>query len=112
MHELAITYSIVDLVAKAAKGRNVARVTVEIGKLSGVVPAAIAFCFPEVAKGTEAEAAVLDICEIDATARCDLCGAEFATPSVLTTCPCGSLHFQRLAGEELNVKSIELDEAA
>lgn len=112
MHELAIAYSIVDLVAKAAKGRNVARVTVEIGKLSGAVPGAIAFCFPEVAKGTEAEAAMLDICEIDATARCDLCGAQFATPSLLTACPSGSLHFQRLAGEELNVKSIELGEAA
>jgi hydrogenase nickel incorporation protein HypA/HybF len=112
MHELAITCSIVDLVVQAANGRNVARVTVEIGKLSGVVPDAIAFCFPEVARGTEAEAAVLDIYEIDATARCDLCGAQFPTPSMLTACPCGSLHFQRLAGEELNVKSIELDEAA
>jgi hydrogenase nickel incorporation protein HypA/HybF len=111
MHELAITCGIVDLVAEAAQGRRVARVTVEIGRLSGVVPDAIAFCFPEVAKGTEAEAASLDICEIDAMARCDVCGAEFPTPSMLTACPCGSLRFRRLAGEELNVRSIELDEA-
>jgi hydrogenase nickel incorporation protein HypA/HybF len=111
MHELAITCGIVELVAKAAKGRKVARVTVEIGKLSGVVPDVVAFCFPEVARGTEAEAAFLEIREIDAAARCDLCGAEFATPSMLTTCRCGSLRFQRLAGEELNVRSIELEEA-
>jgi hydrogenase nickel incorporation protein HypA/HybF len=110
MHELAITCGIVELVAEAAKGRKVARVTVEIGKLSGVLPDAVAFCFPEVARGTEAEAAVLDIWEIDAMARCDRCGLEFQTPSMLTTCPCGSLQFQRLAGEELNVKSIEVDE--
>ena len=43
MHELAITCGIVELVAKAAKGRKVARVTVEIGKLSGVVPDVVAF---------------------------------------------------------------------
>ena len=36
------------------------------------MPDAIAFCFPEVAKGTEAEAAFFDICEIDAAARCDV----------------------------------------
>ena len=111
MHELAITCSIVELVAEVAKGRKVARVTVEIGKLSGVLPDAVAFCFPEVARGTEAKAAFLDICEIEAAARCDLCGEEFPTPSMLTACPCGSFQFQRLAGEELNVKSIELDEA-
>jgi hydrogenase nickel incorporation protein HypA/HybF len=110
MHELAITCNIVDLVAEAAQGRKVTRVTVEIGKLSGVMPGAIAFCFPEVARGTEAEAALLDIHEIDAAARCDICGTEFPTPSMLTACPCGSVRFQRLIGEELNVKSIELDE--
>jgi len=111
MHELAIASNIVELVAEAAKGRKVARVTVEIGKLSGVMPDAIAFCFPEVARGTEVEAALLDICEIDAAARCDICGTEFPTPSMLTACPCGSFRFHRVVGEELNVKSIELEEA-
>lgn len=110
MHELAITCNIVELVSEAAKGRKVTRVTVEIGKLSGVMPDAIAFCFPEVARGTEAESAMLDIREIDAAARCDICGLEFPTPSMLTICPCGSLRFQRVVGEELNVKSIKLDE--
>jgi len=111
MHELAITCNIVELVAQAANGRKVHRVTIEIGKLSGVMPDAIAFCFPEVAKGTRLEEASLDIREIEALARCEACGAQFPTPSLLTTCPCGSLHFQRLKGEELNIKSIEVDEA-
>ena len=111
MHELAITCNIVELVAQAASGRKVNRVTIEIGKLSGVMPDAIAFCFPEVAKGTRLEEASLDIREIEALARCEACGAQFPTPSLLTTCPCGSLQFQRLKGEELNIKSIEVDEA-
>jgi hydrogenase nickel incorporation protein HypA/HybF len=110
MHELSITCSIVDLVAETAKGRRVHRVTVEIGELSGVLADSIAFWFPEVAKGTAADQASLEIREIAALARCESCGAEFPTPSMLTACPCGSFRSTRLKGEELNVKSIELEE--
>jgi hydrogenase nickel incorporation protein HypA/HybF len=110
MHELSITCSIVELVANTAKGRKVYRVTVEIGQLSGVMSDSIALWFPEVAKGTEVEDASLDIREIAAIARCEACDAEFPTPSMLTPCPCGSFRFTRLKGEELNVKSIELEE--
>jgi hydrogenase nickel incorporation protein HypA/HybF len=111
MHELSITCSIVDLVAETAKGRKVHRVTVEIGELSGVASNSIAFWFPEVARGTELAEASLEIREVTALARCEACGAEFPTPSMLTVCPCGSYRFERLKGEELNIKSIELEEA-
>ena len=111
MHELSITCNIVELVAETAKGRKVHRVTVEIGQLSGVIPDSIAFWFPEVARGTEVEEASLEIREVAALARCENCGVEFSTPSMLTICPCGSFQFKRLRGEELNLKSIELEEA-
>jgi hydrogenase nickel incorporation protein HypA/HybF len=110
MHELSITCSIVELVSDTARGRKVNRVMVEIGQLSGVVPDSIAFWFPEVARGTEAAEASLEILEVAALARCETCGSEFPTPSMLTVCPCGSYQFKRLQGEELNVKSIELEE--
>src|SRR5271166_2592465 len=51
MHELSIASNIVELVAQAAAGRRVRRVTLEMGQLSGVSPDALAFCFPEVASG-------------------------------------------------------------
>jgi hydrogenase nickel incorporation protein HypA/HybF len=111
MHELALTCSIVDLVEEAAQGRRVRRVTVEIGALSGVMADAIAFCFPEVARETVAEDAELDIRRIEARARCNACGAEFATPALYTPCACGSLDLDRLCGEELNVRSMELEAA-
>lgn len=110
MHELSIACSIVDLVAEAAAGRRVHRVTLEIGRLSGVSPDALAFCFPEAAIGTEARDATLEIREIDGVARCEACGEEFLTPSLLTTCSCGSLTFRRVRGDELNIKSIEIEE--
>lgn len=78
MHELGISRNIVAIVAEAARGRRVRRVTLEIGKLSGVMPHAVEFCFDLAAEGTAASRAVLDIRET--------------------------------AGEELNVKSIDLED--
>ncbi len=60
--------------------------------------------------GTDAEDANVEIREIDGVAHCDACGEEFATPSLLTICSCGSLSFQRVRGDELNIKSIEIEE--
>jgi hydrogenase nickel incorporation protein HypA/HybF len=112
VHELSIVCSIVELASEAAGGRAVRRVTIEIGKLSGVEPEAVAFCFPEVARGTPLEDATLDIREVEAEARCNICGAQFPTPDMLSACPCGSRQFERLRGDELNIKSIEIEEAA
>lgn len=112
MHELGITQNIVAIVGEAAKGRQVTRVTVEVGKLSGVEAQALAFCFGIVAKGTALDGATLDIREIDGRARCRACGAEFASPTLFTACPCGSRDAARIAGAELNVKTMELAEEA
>jgi hydrogenase nickel incorporation protein HypA/HybF len=110
MHELAVTCGVVELVREAAKGRRVLRVTVEIGKLSGVVPDAVAFCFPVATKGTSLEEAELEIREVDGFARCSICDREFPTPSMMTICRCGSSRLTRIRGEELNLKSIEVEE--
>lgn len=112
MHELGITRNIVAIVEEAAKGRRVRRVTLEVGELSGVMSEAIAFCFDVVTAGTALEGAKLEICEIEGRARCESCGAEFATATLFALCPCGSHRLTRLSGEELNVRSIELMEAA
>ena len=110
MHELGISRNIVAIAAEAAAGRRVRRVTLEIGKLSGVMPDAIAFSFDLVAQGTALEGAALEIREIEGRARCSACGVEFAAPSFLAACGCGSRRLEHLAGEELNLKSLELED--
>ncbi|QBR70085.1 hydrogenase maturation nickel metallochaperone HypA [Beijerinckiaceae bacterium] len=112
MHELAITSNLVELVSNAAGNRRVKRVTLEVGALSGVMTEAIAFCFDMVVEGTMLEGATLDIRMIEGRARCLECGAEFTTPTLYAACECGALRFQRLQGEELKIKSMELEEAA
>jgi hydrogenase nickel incorporation protein HypA/HybF len=111
MHEFAITCNIVELVTEVANGRKIQRITLEIGRLSGVVPESIAFCFPEVARDTPAETARLDIREIDGRACCEVCMTEFPAADLLAICPCGSTRCHPIAGEELNLRSIELEEA-
>ena len=110
MHELSISRNIAAIAAEAAGGRRVRRVTVEVGRLSGVMPEALRFSFDAVIDGTPLSGAALEIREIDGRARCRACGAEFPMPSFLAACACGSRRLERLAGEELNVKSLDLED--
>ncbi len=109
MHEMGITQSIVAIVAEQAAGRKVKRVTLEIGMLSAIMPDAIRFCFDVVAQGSALDGAALDIIEIPGRARCHECGGEVLLTEVFGRCACGSRNLQRLAGEELNIKSMELE---
>jgi hydrogenase nickel incorporation protein HypA/HybF len=111
MHELSITRNIVAIVSDCAQGRKVRRVTLEVGKLSGVMTDAIAFCFDVVAHGTVLEGASLDIIEVEGRARCTSCDAEFDMPTLYAACACGSRRLDRLQGEELKIKTMELEEA-
>ncbi len=63
MHELSITRNIVAIVSEAASGRRVRHVTLEIGRLSGVMADAVRFCFDIVAEGTVVAEATLEIRE-------------------------------------------------
>jgi len=65
VHELSITQSIVDLVAERTPGRTVVAVHVRVGRLSGVLPDAMLFCFDLAAAGTPVEGARLEIQEVD-----------------------------------------------
>jgi len=112
MHELSITQSIVDIVAGAAAGQRVRRVNLEIGVLAGVLADAIMFCFEVAAEGTTLQGAELVIRPVAGRVRCKDCGVEFAVDSMPTPCACGSFRVAVLAGEELSVSSIEIEEAA
>ena len=109
MHEMGITQSIVAIVTEQAAGRKVTRVTLEIGKLAAIMPEAIRFCFDVVAQGGALDGAALDLIEVPGRARCLDCGAEVALAEVFGRCGCGSRQLERLAGEELNIKSMEVE---
>lgn len=110
MHELGITRNIVAIVAEAAKGQRVSRVTLEVGRLAGVMPDAIAFCFDAVAIGTLLEGATLEINVVEGSARCRACERVFDVNNLFTACACGSRDVALVRGEELLIKTMEVEE--
>jgi hydrogenase nickel incorporation protein HypA/HybF len=108
MHELAITQGIVDAIVERLGDTRVTAVRVRIGRVSGVVPDAVRFCFDLVAEGTPVEGARLEIDEPAGRARCRDCTAEFAVEDLVLLCPCGSADVDLIGGQELAISSVEV----
>jgi len=108
MHELAITESIVAAVVERMPDTPVRRVHLSIGRLSGVVPDAVRFCFDLVTAGTTLDGAELEIDEPHGRVACRGCGTEFDSDEVLALCPCGSADVELLRGRELRIRSVEV----
>lgn len=108
MHELGIAENVVDAVLARMGDARVARVFLEVGRLTCVEPDAIRFCFELCARGTTVEGATLEIDEVPGRARCGACGAdpvEVDGPFLL--CACGSAALEVLAGDRLRVTAVE-----
>jgi hydrogenase nickel incorporation protein HypA/HybF len=111
VHELALADSIVAIARRHADGRRVVRVEVRVGALRQVVPEALEFAFSLVTQGTEVEGAALELDHVPVRLRCAACGLEGAGLAFPLTCGgCGSNHVDVVAGEELLVDALELDE--
>ncbi len=107
MHELSITRNVVAICAEQARGK-VTRVTLEIGKLSAVLPEAVRFCFDVCAKGTPIEGARLEIIETQGRGRCRTCGGEVLLTQLFGRCACGSVDLELIGGDELRIKEMEV----
>jgi hydrogenase nickel incorporation protein HypA/HybF len=108
MHELAITQGVVDAVNQRIGDAPVVSVRVRVGRLAGVVPDAMRFCFELVTAGTSLEGAALEFEQPEGRGRCRTCGEEFALADLILLCPCGSADVEVLAGRELAVASVVL----
>ncbi len=108
MHELSIAQSVVEAVTERADGRQVRRVRMVVGRLSGVVPRALLFSFELVCEGTVAEGAELVVDEPSGRARCRTCGNGFDVADLVLLCGCGSTDVELVRGHELLVSSMEL----
>ena len=111
MHEMSITQGIIDLCLEHAGGRRVRSLDVEIGELSSVVPEAIEFCFEACSQETLLEGATLTIIRIPGKGICQECRQETPLKELYDSCRlCGSNRVVIVAGEELRVREIEVDD--
>jgi hydrogenase nickel incorporation protein HypA/HybF len=106
MHELAITQSVVDAVIERTGSAPVARVRLRVGRLAGVVPDAMLFCFELVTAGTPLAGATLEFEQPEGRGHCRTCGADFPLADLILLCGCGSADVQVLTGRELAVASV------
>ena len=113
MHELAITKSILDLVleqAERAGAKEVVKINLVIGEMTGVVGDCVQFYFDFISKGTLAEGAALSLVMVPPQAQCRGCDKLFELKEFDWTCPyCGGNSLQIIAGKELFVESIEVE---
>jgi len=108
MHEMAIVESVVEAVSGRLDDGRVTRVVLAIGKLSGVLPDAVRFCFDICTAGTPLERATLDIIEMPGRAHCRSCNAEITISDGIALCDCGSADLDLLGGQELIIKEVEV----
>lgn len=108
MHELSIAQSVVEAVTERAGDRAVLRVSLTVGRLSGVVPDALRFSFDLVTEGTSAEGALLEIEEPEGRAHCRGCETDVVLHDLLLLCPCGSADVEVIGGTELLISSMEV----
>jgi len=110
MHELSITRNIVAIVAEHARGQKVTRVVVAIGELSGIAADAVQFCFELCAKDSAVEGAEFVIEHIAGRGRCDACALEMPLDQPFGACETCGARLRIVAGEELLVRSLEVDD--
>ncbi len=112
MHELSVSSAIVDTAVRHAEGRRVTAVQVRLGRLRQVVPSSLAFYFELVARDTVCAGARLDQEVVPAVLRCDACARVWEIDMPFFRCDrCGSADVTVESGEELEVESIEVEEA-
>jgi hydrogenase nickel incorporation protein HypA/HybF len=114
MHEMSIALSIVEAVDAKARQEGAGKISgidLLIGKLAGIEPESLKFCFSAAAKGSLAEDAELSIEEPEGLGDCGDCGTRFPVAFYYAECPrCRSLRVNIVSGEEFLIQSMTIEE--
>ncbi|HRI88842.1 MAG TPA: hydrogenase maturation nickel metallochaperone HypA [Candidatus Hydrogenedentes bacterium] len=112
MHEVGIVKRILEMAIEVSlqhEGRPIDRVCVSVGTLRQVVPESMRFAFEAVSRGTRAEGAVFDLCEVQAEVICANCETRFHPDAAMWVCPaCAAGGGRVVKGDELILTSVTL----
>jgi len=111
MHELGVVFHIIDDVTAVGRENNltgISSVTLQLGKVSTVIPEYLTDCWNWAVKKTDLlREAKLIIEPIEAISFCEDCKTSFDTIENGKTCPnCGSTHTFLQQGNEFMIKEI------
>lgn len=95
--------------AQMCAAKQILRLHMKVGALTGVVPDALHFAFEALREGTMASKAELEIHSVPVRYWCDPCGREFEPVDLLPDCPsCGRPSSETRTGLELELTSMEV----
>lgn len=112
MHEISLMQAALSIALDQAKAKGASRIhclKLQVGRLSGVVPEALAFAFDVVSAGTAAEGAELSLEAIPALCYCPHCKQEFYPADWVYECPeCHRISTDIRQGQDLELVSLEV----
>lgn len=116
MHEMSYIIRLVNLAAENAEKQNAAsveKITVSVGKMTGIEPYYMQKYYKTAIKGTVLEGSVLELETVDVAAHCENCGSSY-TPDAAHDylCPaCGSGNCKITAGRDVVLKQMTIRES-
>ena len=112
MHEFSVANHLLELSLKNAaenSSRYISKISIKIGKLSGVEPHFLRSAFDILKEKTIAEKAELEIIHQDIVIFCNNCGKEFTLTENDFCCPeCKGKDIRVTDGEDMMLMSMEL----
>ncbi len=90
---------------------RVVRVGLQVGALSGIVPAALEFAWPHAMAGSPLlDGSTVDVEWVDVTGRCDPCDAVRTLPGLVSLrCPvCGTPLAEITGGDALDITTVDV----
>lgn len=114
MHELSVAQNIVDIIEQHVPAPDLPKVRtirLRIGTAAGIVVDSLEFSFGVITNETPLHHAALAVETVPFSIMCKRCGRESANEQGIVLCSfCGSSDTTVIAGTELQIGSIELDD--
>ena len=115
MHELGVTFTVLDRLEEVIRDRNINRVSkvvLELGEVSTVIPEYMHDCWKWACQKRKLfNDCELEIETIHALSYCEDCKKKYDTVEHAKVCPnCGSENTYLYCGNEFNIKEIEVEE--
>lgn len=113
MHELSLMQSIFEIVENEMKKYNLPRIDlikIKVGELVGIEESSFRFAFDVMKEDTGLAKAEMELIYVPGEAYCSQCDLRYPVRRYRVVCPeCGS-GGQIVAGKELFVESLEVDD--
>lgn len=108
MHEMSIAQSILDLARSNVPAGAVLRsISVVAGPMRGIDPECMQLAWQAIGQ----DEVMLKLMVLPWRMRCAGCGKEWEEPQLAEVCSCGSSEVRPVGGDELQLRSIEVDDS-